>query len=111
MNKKFIIRKNEEIVDIVKTGKKLINKYYVIYIKDNNLSYNRFCVSVSKKIGKANVRNLYKRKIKDILLKNKIDKNNDYVIILRNLVVGSSYEKLKNELLELLKGKIYEKEF
>ena len=104
MNKKFIIRKNEEIVDIVKTGKKLINKYYVIYIKDNNLSYNRFCVSVSKKIGKANVRNLYKRKIKDILLKNKIDKNNDYVIILRNLVVGSSYEKLKNELLELLKG-------
>ena len=104
MNKKFIIRKNEEIVDIVKTGKKLINKYYVIYIKDNNLSYNRFCVSVSKKIGKANVRNLYKRKIKDILLKNKIDKNNDYVIILRNLVVGSTYEKLKNELLELLKG-------
>ncbi len=104
MNKKFIIRKNEEIVDIVKTGKKLINKYYVIYIKDNNLSYNRFCVSVSKKIGKANVRNLYKRKIKDILLKNKIDKNNDYVIILRNLVVGATYEKLKNELLELLKG-------
>ncbi len=104
MNKKFIIRKNEEIVDIVKKGKKLINKYYVIYIKDNNLSYNRFCVSVSKKIGKANVRNLYKRKIKDILLKNKIDKNNDYVIILRNLVVGATYEKLKNELLELLKG-------
>ena len=104
MNKKFIIRKNEEIVDIVKKGKKLINKYYVIYIKDNNLSYNRFCDSVSKKIGKANVRNLYKRKIKDILLKNKIDKNNDYVIILRNLVVGATYEKLKNELLELLKG-------
>lgn len=104
MNKKFIIRKNEEIVDIVKKGKKLINKYYVIYIKDNNLSYNRFCVSVSKKIGKANVRNLYKRKVKDILLKNKIDKNNDYVIILRNLVVGATYEKLKNELLELLKG-------
>ena len=104
MNKKFIIRKNEEIVDIVKKGKKLINKYYVIYIKDNNLSYNRFCVSVNKKIGKANVRNLYKRKIKDILLKNKIDKNNDYVIILRNLVVGATYEKLKNELLELLKG-------
>ena len=104
MNKKFIIRKNEEIVDIVKKGRKLINKYYVIYIKDNNLNYNRFCVSVSKKIGKANVRNLYKRKIKDILLKNKIDKNNDYVIILRNLVVGSTYEKSKNELLELLKG-------
>ena len=104
MNKKFIIRKNEEIVDIVKTGKKLINKYYVIYIKDNKLDHNRFCISVSKKIGKANVRNLYKRKVKDILLKNKIDKNNDYVIILRNLVVGSTYEKLKNELLELLKG-------
>ncbi len=104
MNKKFIIRKNEEIVDIVKTGKKLINKYYVIYIKDNNLSYNRFCVSVSKKIGKANVRNLYKRKIKDILLKNKIDKNNDYVIILRNLVVGATYENLKNELVKILKG-------
>ena len=104
MNKKFIVRKNEEITKIINEGNKIINKYFVIYIKDNKLDYSRFCISVSKKIGKANVRNLYKRKIKDILLKNKIDKNNDYVIILRNLVVGATYENLKNELVKTLKG-------
>ena len=104
MNKKFIIRKNDEITDVINNGSKVVNKYYVIYIKDNNLKYSRFCISVSKKIGKANVRNLYKRKVKDILLKNKIDKNNDYVIILRNLVLGATYENLKNELVKILKG-------
>ena len=35
MNKKFIVRKNEEIQEIIKKNKKIINKYYIIYIKNN----------------------------------------------------------------------------
>ncbi len=106
MNKKYIIRKNEEISQIVKSSNKKTSKYFVIYYKDNNLSFNRFCISVSKKIGKANVRNLYKRRIKDILIKNNINSNCDYVIILRNAVLGINYNQMKDELLKLMKGDI-----
>lgn len=104
MNKKFIIRKNEEIQEIVKTSKKVISKYFIIYYRRNDYSYNRFCVSVSKKIGKAHTRNLFKRRIKDILMKNKLNNSNDYVIILRNAVTDILYDKMRLELLDILKG-------
>ena len=104
MNKKYIIRKNEDISNIVKTGNKLTNKLYVIYYKDNEFKYNRYCVSVSKKIGKANVRNLFKRRIKDILMKNNINYSCDYVIILKQAIIDVNYEIMKNELINLMKG-------
>ena len=104
MNKKFIVRKNEEIQEIIKSNKKIVNKYFVIYYAKNYLNYNRFCISVGKKIGKAHTRNLYKRRIKDILMKNNIDSSNDYVIILRTDILGNSYQKISDELLKLLRG-------
>ena len=104
MNKKFIIRKNEEIQEIVKTSKKIVSKYFIIYYRKNDYSYSRFCVSVSKKIGKAHTRNLFRRRIKDILMKNKLNNSNDYVIILRNAVTNILYDKIKYELLDILKG-------
>lgn len=104
MKKKYIIRKNEEIQEIVKTSKKLVNKYFIVYFRKNDFQYNRYCISVSKKLGKAHTRNLYKRRIKDILIKNNINNSMDYVIILRNAVIGISYEEMQYELLNTLKG-------
>ncbi len=104
MNKKFIVRKNEEIQEIIKSNKKIISKYFVIYYVENNLNYNRFCISVGKKIGKAHTRNLYKRRIKDILMKNNINSSYDYVIILRTAIIGVPYDKLNIELIKVLKG-------
>ena len=49
MNKKFIIRKNEEIQEIVKTSKKIVSKYFIIYYRKNDFSYNRFCISMCRK--------------------------------------------------------------
>lgn len=76
----------------------------MIYCAKNSLGYNRFCISVGKKIGKAHTRNLYKRRIKDILMKNNIDSSNDYVIILRTDILGNSYQKISDELFKLLRG-------
>ena len=104
MNKKFIVRKNEEIQEIIKSNKKIVNKYFVIYYAKNDLNYNRFCISVGKKIGKAHTRNLYKRRIKDFLMKNNINSAYDYVIILRTAIIGVAYEKLNIELIKVLKG-------
>ena len=104
MKKKFIIKKNEEIQKIIKTSKKIVNKYFVIYYKNNELDHNRYCVSVSKKIGKAHTRNLYKRRLKDILIKNNINNSTDYVIILRTAILGDSYDQIKNEILNVMKG-------
>lgn len=105
MNKKYIVKKNEEIQQIIGDSNKKVNKYFVIYFRKNNYNFNRYCISVSKKIGKANVRNLYKRRIKDILMKNNINFSKDYVIILRVNILNLNYEQIQNELINVLKEK------
>ena len=104
MNKKYIIRKNEEIQKIVIANNKIVDNYFIIYYVKNNYKYNRYCISVSKKIGKANIRNLLKRRMKDILMKNNIDNSCDYVIILRNGIINLSYNDMKDIIIKLLKG-------
>lgn len=109
MNKKYIITKNEEIEKIVKIGKKKVSKFYIIYYIENNENYNKYCISVSKKLGKANVRNKIKRRIKDILMKNKMELSKKYVIIIRKAAVDVSYETLKEALILEIKGEKNEK--
>lgn len=104
MNSKFIIRKNEEFEYIIKNGLCRKNKFFVIYNIERKLENNRYGISVSKKVGKAVVRNKIKRRLKDIISKNSIKNGYDYVIIVRKAIVELSYEDMKNELLKLIKG-------
>ncbi len=104
MNKKYIIRKNEEISYIVKNGKKKVSKFYIIYNIESDTTYNMYCISVSKKLGKAHLRNKMKRRIKDILMKNKMELNRKYVIILKKEAVSASYSELEDNLIKQIKG-------
>ena len=104
MNKEYIIRKNEEIKLIVKTGKKTVSKYFIIYNIESDTKYNKYCVSVSKKLGKAHIRNKMKRRIKDILMKNKMELKRKYVIILKKEAVTASYSDLEEILINQIKG-------
>ena len=67
MKKWEIVKNTWEFENIIKTGKCIKNKYYVIHYKNNNLSHNRYGISVSKKLGNAVFRNKYKRKIRAII--------------------------------------------
>lgn len=100
MNKKYIIRKNEDVKKILNKKQKIVNKYFIIYYTDNSLSFNRYCISISKKIGKAHERNLIKRRIKDILMKNSIKTGKDYVIIVREAIKSLNYFEIKNNLIK-----------
>ena len=104
MNKQFIIKKSDEIAQIVKTGKKTVSKFYIIYNIESDTIFNKYCVSVSKKLGKAHIRNRIKRRVKDILMKNRIDLKKKYVIIIRKDAVDASYEDLKEILIKQIKG-------
>ena len=105
MKKINIIKKEKEINEIIKTGKKYKNKYFIIYNKDNNLCKHRFCVCVSKKLGNAVTRNKNKRQVKDIIDKSKIvfSNNKDYVIILNREINLIDFNEKKQSLIELLK--------
>ena len=47
------LRKTKEFQQVYRTGKSKANKYFVLYCMENQLGYNRFGISVSKKRGKT----------------------------------------------------------
>ena len=49
------IKKDSDFRKVYKHGKSFANKYLVMYILDNKSDFNRVGISVSKKVGKANV--------------------------------------------------------
>lgn len=105
MKKKFIVKKSYEFDNIIKNNDILKNRGFIIYKKENNLDYNRFGISVGKKLGNAVYRNKMKRRIKDIIDSINIKSNikNDYIIILRSMGKNYKYSELQEKLTDLLK--------
>lgn len=104
MKKLYIVKSKEEFNDLITKGICAKNKYFVVYSKCNNLKYDRFGISVGKKLGTAVLRNKYKRKIRSIIDDYKKDYLNhkDYIIILRSRALVLSFQEMKQELYTLL---------
>ncbi len=95
-----ILKKNADIVLVIKTGIKKVYKHFIIYRKKNKLTNSRFCISVSKKLGNAVIRNKLKRQVKDIIMKNMVTNTEDYVIILSSSFKELPFLEKKNEILK-----------
>ena len=67
MRKLYIVKTNKDFENIIKNGLCLKNKYYIIHSLPNEFPYDRFGISVSKKLGNAVFRNTYKRKLRSII--------------------------------------------
>ena len=105
MRKLYIVKENKDFENIMNKGTCLKNSSFVIYSLENNLSYDRYGISVSKKLGNAVFRNKYKRKIRAIIdnyKKNYINKK-DYIIILRRGAIDRNYQELENDFLKIMK--------
>ena len=104
MKKKDIIKSSREYTEIIKKCRYAKNSHFIIYYRQTE-NKNRYGISVPTKIGKANIRNKIKRRIKNIIDINEItiQKNYDYVIIIRKGLLELSYKEIEISLLNLLK--------
>ncbi len=108
MKKVEIVKKEQDFNNIILSGKKISNKFWYVFFKENNLIYPRFGIAVGTKIGNAVIRNKYKRRAKNIIDKNKIVFQNgyDYIIMLRKACIGLTYQELEESLLNACKKEI-----
>ena len=104
MQKRDRLRNTRDFDNVYKGGRRQHNREFTIIKKPNNLNNNRFGFSISKKIGKANVRNLLKRRLKEIVRLNnsKFESNFDYIIVPRGKTGSMEYEALEKSLFHCL---------
>ena len=104
MKKKYIVKHNQDFEKIMQQGKCKKNRSYIIFSLQNDNPYDKYGISVSKKIGNAVIRNRYKRKIRSIIdnyKKNYIN-NKDYIIILRRGALDRTFQELEQDFLEII---------
>lgn len=102
MKKKYSLKRNEEIAKIVHRKRFVKNDCFIIHYNENEIEHTRVCISISKKIGKAVVRNKFKRQIREMVTSLfDFDVKVDYVIIVRNNYVLNDFSTNKEKLNDL----------
>ena len=97
------LKKNHQFQFVYKNGKSYVNKYLVMYIKENGLERNRIGISVSKKVGNSVVRHRVTRLIRESyrLHESVFNSGLDIVVVARSAAAQADYEKIESALLHL----------
>lgn len=97
------IRKNYDFVKVYRHGKSYANKYLIMHIIENQMSINRFGITVSKKVGNSVVRHRVTRLIRESIRLNedKFAIGHDIVIVARNTAKEKKYQDVESAILHL----------
>ncbi len=101
---KLRLRKSEEFKMVIEKGKKRVFSNFIVFLLPNGLSHPRLGVTVSKKIGKAYIRNRIKRLVREYfrLHQHEYKNNMDIVIVARKSASGLDYKAVNKELAPLI---------
>jgi len=99
------MRKNADFRRVYRAGKAVPGKHLVLVMKKNGVGVTRFGFSISKRVGKAVVRNRAKRIIREVCRQclDEIKDGYDLVFIGRSSIKHCSYEEVKNDFLRIIK--------
>lgn len=105
MKSRYRIRDNEHFQKIRTEGQSYANEFLVMCILSNGLSYSRFGVSVSNRIGGAVVRNQIKRRLREIirLRIGQIQVGWDVILIAKHPIRKADYHQMDAACARLLR--------
>ena len=103
MKVKFRVKKNEDFQKIIRDNNKVSNQVFILYSSKNEEGHARIGISTSKKLGNAVVRNRIRRQVR-VMTTSSIDlnKERDYIFIVRKHYLKNTYQKNLEELNRLL---------
>ncbi len=99
------ISKGNDFRRVYRQGKSIADENLVVYIRKSTLPISRIGFSISKKVGKAVVRNKIKRRLREIFRHNLslLKENVDIVVIVRSAAVEADYAQLNRSYLKSLR--------
>lgn len=103
----IIIKNNSEYKSVYNCNDSISDYNLVLFLKKNNLGYNRFGFTAAKKIKKAVSRNFIRRRLKEIVRINecKLKDGHDIVLMARVNATESDYKSLEKSFNKLVKRK------
>lgn len=97
------LREREEYLTTRRAGSRVASRHFVVYGRTNGRPHARLGVTASRKVGKATVRNWWKRRIRETFRRNKREfpAGFDFVVIVKGSADRAPTDELEQELLEL----------
>ena len=101
------LKNTQQFSNVYNKGKYYANKYLVMYVLENELSFNRVGISVSKKVGNSVVRHLFCRLVRESyrLHEEMFNSGLDIVVVARTSAKDCKYSEIESALLHL--GKLH----
>ena len=97
------LKKNRDFQLVYKTGTSYVNKYLVMYAKENQLEKNRIGISVSKKVGNSVVRHRLCRLVRESyrLHEDVFRRGFDIVVVARVSAKERTFREIESAFLHL----------
>jgi len=96
------LKKKKQFAYIYRKGKRITNKFLTLFVIPSKFSSYKIGYSVSKKIGKATVRNKIKRRLKEIVRVSDFPKNNfNYVLMVKEGIENLEFLELKKQVKDI----------
>jgi ribonuclease P protein component len=97
------LRERRDYLKTRRRGTRRASRHFVVYANSNGRPHARLGITASTKVGKATIRNWWKRRIREIFRRNKREfpPGYDFVVIVKGGADQAPTEQLEQELLEL----------
>lgn len=96
------LKKKKQFAYIYRKGKRITNKFLTLFVIPSKFNSYKIGYSVSKKIGKATVRNKIKRRLKEIVRTSDFPKNNfNYILMVKEGIENLEFLNLKKQVKDI----------
>ena len=101
------LKKNSQFNFIYKKGERAHTDHFTLFVVKSKFNCYKIGFSVNKKLGKANKRNLLRRRLKEIVKSCPVPENCNYVLMAKEGVMELTFAELSKEVFKLFEK--YEK--
>ncbi|MBQ4558373.1 MAG: ribonuclease P protein component [Clostridia bacterium] len=107
LSKQNRLKKRKEFGYIYKNGEAFHSKSVTLYAIDSKFKTLKIGFSVSKKVGKAYLRNKIKRQLRSIIREelSKLQDHKNYILVAKTAIAELGYDEIRRDVLYVL-GKV-----
>ena len=103
MQRQHRLAASARIAEVHRRGRSVANGLLVMRVLPNGLDRSRFCFVTSKRVGKAVVRNLVKRRLREVVRSSAPAPGWDTVLIARKGAGEADYDQLQSAVQNLIR--------